>query len=107
LPWIRNSAPGLKGRAIAGPHDYEQIPELAERSKLRVKNFFADFNDRLGAAPFVAGERFSVAESTQAAPRTKVAARPGSLHTQQGASGCSIRAPSSSGGRHYVVAFAT
>ena len=36
---IRNAAPGLKGRAIAGPHDYEQIPELAERSKLRVKNF--------------------------------------------------------------------
>jgi glutathione S-transferase len=26
---IRNSARGLKGRAIAGPHDYEQITELA------------------------------------------------------------------------------
>ena len=61
---VRNSAPGLKGRAIAGPHDYEQIPELAERSKLRVKNFFADFNDRLGEAPFVAGERFSIADIT-------------------------------------------
>jgi glutathione S-transferase len=61
---VRNSAPGLKGRAIAGPHDYEQIPELAERSKLRVKNFFAAFDDRLGAAPFVAGERFSVADIT-------------------------------------------
>jgi glutathione S-transferase len=61
---IRNSAPGLKGRAIAGPHDYEQIFELAERSKLRVKNFFADFDDRLGAAPFVAGDRFSVADIT-------------------------------------------
>ena len=61
---IRNSAPGLKGRAIAGPHDYEQIPELAERSKLRVKNFFADFDDRLGEAPFVAGQRFSVADIT-------------------------------------------
>lgn len=31
---IRNAAPGLRSRAIAGPHDYEQIPELAERSKL-------------------------------------------------------------------------
>jgi glutathione S-transferase len=61
---IRNSAPGLKGRAIAGPHDYEQIPELAERSKRRVKNFFADFDDRLGKAPFVTGERFSVADIT-------------------------------------------
>lgn len=61
---IRNSAPGLKGRAIAGPHDYEQIPELAERSKLRVKNFFADFDARLREVPFVAGQRFSVADIT-------------------------------------------
>ena len=61
---IRNAAPGLKGRAIAGPHDYEQIPELAERSKLRVKNFFADFDDRLSEAPFVVGQRFSVADIT-------------------------------------------
>jgi glutathione S-transferase len=61
---IRNSAPGLKGRAIAGPHDYEQLPDLAERSKLRVKNFFADFDDRLAEAAFVAGQRFSVADIT-------------------------------------------
>jgi glutathione S-transferase len=61
---IRNSAPGLKGRAIAGPHDYQQIPELAERSKLRVKNFFADFDARLSEAPFVAGQRFSIADIT-------------------------------------------
>jgi glutathione S-transferase len=61
---IRNAAPGLKGRAIAGPHDYQQILELAERSKLRVKNFFADFDARLSEAPFVAGQRFSVADIT-------------------------------------------
>src|SRR5229473_6117339 len=61
---VRNSAPGLKGRAIAGPHDYEQIPELAERSKLRVKNFFADFDDRLADVRFVAGEEFSAADIT-------------------------------------------
>jgi glutathione S-transferase len=61
---IRNAAPGLKSRAIAGPHDYEQIPDLAERSKLRVKNFFADFDVRFGEAPFAAGQRFSVADIT-------------------------------------------
>ncbi|EJM58454.1 glutathione S-transferase family protein [Pseudomonas sp. GM48] len=61
---IRNAAPGLKGRAIAGPYDYEQIPELAERSKLRVKNFFADLDARLAGVPFVAGDRFSVADIT-------------------------------------------
>src|SRR6267378_8371330 len=38
---IRNKVPGLKGRAIAGPHNYEQIPELVERSMLRVKNLLA------------------------------------------------------------------
>jgi glutathione S-transferase len=61
---IRNSAPGLKSHAIAGPHDYEQISELAERSKLRVKKLFADFDARLGEAPFAAGRRFSVADIT-------------------------------------------
>jgi glutathione S-transferase len=61
---IRNASPGLKSRAIAEPHDYEQIAELAERSKLRVKNFFADFDARLGEVPFVAGQRFSVADIT-------------------------------------------
>lgn len=61
---IRNAAPGLEGRAIAGPHDYEQIPELTERSKLRVKNFFADLDARLSEVPFVAGERYSVADIT-------------------------------------------
>jgi glutathione S-transferase len=61
---IRNTAPGLKGRAIAGPHDYEQIPELTERSKLRVKNFFADLDARLSEVPFVAGNRYSVADIT-------------------------------------------
>jgi len=61
---IRNAAPGLKSRAIAGPHDYQQIAELAERSKLRVNNFFADFDTRLAEAPFVAGQRFSVADIT-------------------------------------------
>ncbi len=61
---IRNFAPGLKGRAIAGPHDYEQIPALAERSRLRVANFFRDLNTRLEQTPFVAGHRYSVADIT-------------------------------------------
>jgi hypothetical protein len=45
--------PRLKGRAIAGAHDYEQIPALAERSKLRVENFYADFDAQLAAFLFV------------------------------------------------------
>ena len=61
---IRNAVPGLKSRAIAGPHDYEQIPELVGRSKLRVKNFLADLDARLAEVPFVAGEHYSVADIT-------------------------------------------
>lgn len=49
---VRNKVAGLKGRAIAGPHDYEQIPALVDRSVLRVKNFFTDLNERPGQLPF-------------------------------------------------------
>jgi glutathione S-transferase len=61
---VRNAAVGLKGRAISGPHGYEQIPELVERSKLRVKNFYSDLDARLASVPFVAGDRFSVGDIT-------------------------------------------
>jgi glutathione S-transferase len=61
---IRNAAAGLKGRAIAGPHDYEQIPALIERSTQRAKNFFVDLNVRLSETPFVAGDQFSAADIT-------------------------------------------
>jgi len=61
---VRNAVPGLKGRALAGPHDYEQIPALAERSRQRVGHFHTDFNARLADVPFVAGDEFSVADIT-------------------------------------------
>ncbi len=61
---VRNKVAGLKGRAIAGPHDYEQIPALVERSVQRVKNFFDDFNAQLEQAPFVAGKHYSAADIT-------------------------------------------
>ncbi len=61
---VRNKVAGLKSRAIAGPHDYEQIPALVERSVLRVKDFFADLNERLEQVPFVAGENYSAADIT-------------------------------------------
>ena len=61
---VRNAAPGLQGRAIAGPRGYEQIPALVDRSKLRVANFFFDLDDRLTDVPFVAGDQFSVADIT-------------------------------------------
>jgi len=61
---VRNAAAGLKGRALSGPHDYEQIPALVDRNRCRVADFYADFDDRLDEVPFVAGTEFSVADIT-------------------------------------------
>jgi glutathione S-transferase len=61
---VRNRTERLKGRAIAGPHVYEQIPALVDRSVLRVNNFLADLNKRLEEVSFVAGEQFSAADIT-------------------------------------------
>ncbi len=61
---VRNNAAGLKDRAIAGPHAYEQIPALVERGRQRIADFYADLEVRLGGEPFVAGERFSAADIT-------------------------------------------
>ena len=61
---VRNAVPALKGRAIAGPHGYDQIPALVERGRARVRNFYGDFDARLADVPFVAGDDFSVADIT-------------------------------------------
>ena len=61
---VHNAAPRLAGRAIAGPHDYAQIPELVERSKRRVANFYSDMDTRLGDVSFIAGKNFSAADIT-------------------------------------------
>jgi len=59
---FRNSTPGLKGRALPGPHDHEQIPALADRGRLRVAHFFKQMDGRLGHSEFVAGARYSIAD---------------------------------------------
>lgn len=61
---VRNGASGLKGRAIAGPHGYDQIPELVERGLRRIANFYGDLETRLAEAPFIARYQFSVADIT-------------------------------------------
>jgi glutathione S-transferase len=61
---VRNKVEGLKGRALAGPHGYEQIPALVDRGRQRVANFYADLEARLAESPFVAGDQFSVADIT-------------------------------------------
>ncbi len=59
---LRNSAPGLAGRALTGPVSYAQIPALAERGKSRVANFYGVLEDRLAQSAYLAGEHFSWAD---------------------------------------------
>jgi glutathione S-transferase len=61
---LRNRSKGMVGRAITGPTDYQQIPELAERGLSRAAEFFEMLNERLGQTEYVAGSRFSVADIT-------------------------------------------
>ena len=61
---MRNSAPAMANRALPGPVDYPQIPELAQRGLARVQQFFVALNDRLADRDFIATDRFSVADIT-------------------------------------------
>jgi glutathione S-transferase len=59
---FRNATPGLKNRALPGPHGYAQIPALAERGRERISHFYELLDRQLADHPFVAGERFSIAD---------------------------------------------
>lgn len=61
---LRNSAPAMANRALPGPVDYQQIPELAQRGLSRLQQFFITLNDRLADREFIATDRFSVADIT-------------------------------------------
>ncbi|MBJ6372591.1 glutathione S-transferase family protein [Sedimentitalea arenosa] len=59
---FRNSHPAMKGRALPGPQDYDQIPELAERGRARLSVFFDDLEKRLGESPFIATDHLTLAD---------------------------------------------
>ena len=61
---VRNSAPAMANRALPGPVDYAQIPELAQRGLARVQRFFMTLNDHLADRDFIATDRFSIADIT-------------------------------------------
>ena len=61
---LRNSSPGMANRALPGPVDYPQIPELAQRGLVRVQQFFAMLDKRLEGRDFVAANQFSIADIT-------------------------------------------
>jgi len=61
---LRNTSPGMKGRAMTGKHNIEQIPALADRGRLRLGHFYQDLDSRLSESEFVGGPDFSVADIT-------------------------------------------
>ena len=61
---LRNSSPAMANRALPGPVDYAQIPDLAQRGLARLQNFFATLNERLDGRDFVAAGQFSIADIT-------------------------------------------
>ena len=61
---LRNSAPAMARRALPGPVDYPQIPELAQRGLARLQQFLLVLNERLAGRDFIAADRFSIADIT-------------------------------------------
>ena len=61
---LRNSSPAMTNRALPGPVNYAQIPQLAERGLARLRQFFDDLNERLAGREFIAAQQFSIADIT-------------------------------------------
>lgn len=61
---LRNASPAMKDRALPGPHNVAQIPELAARGMKRIGWFFDTLNAQLEGQEFVAGNTYSVADIT-------------------------------------------
>lgn len=61
---LRNTARGMIDRALPGPENYAQIPELAERGRARLGHFLDRFETHMQGRDWVAIDRFSLADIT-------------------------------------------
>ena len=61
---LRNASPAMANRALPGPRDYPQIPELAERGRARAQQFFAELDQHLAGRDFIAAGALSIADIT-------------------------------------------
>lgn len=61
---LRNSAPAMVNRALPGPVNHAQIPELAQRGLVRIQQFMDMLDQRLIGRDFIAANQFSVADIT-------------------------------------------
>ena len=61
---LRNHAKGMQDRALPGPLNLAQIPELVERGRTRAAAFFDRLDDQLTDNAFVTGDQFTMADIT-------------------------------------------
>ena len=61
---LRNSAPAMANRALPGPVDYAQIPELAQRGLSRVQQFFDMLDKHLEGRDYITADQFSIVDIT-------------------------------------------
>lgn len=61
---LRNSNPHMKARAIPGPENFEQIPELADRGMRRIALYFDKLESHLNGRNFIAADHFTLADIT-------------------------------------------
>ncbi|MFV0477529.1 MAG: glutathione S-transferase family protein [Parahaliea sp.] len=59
---LRNSHPNFTNRGLPGRLDVPQIPELAERGKLRLGPGFEIADEALARSPFLVGDHVSLAD---------------------------------------------
>jgi glutathione S-transferase len=80
---LRNGSPAMVNRALPGPRDYAQIPELAKRGVQRVQDFLDVLEQHLQGREFMATDRFSIVDITAVVAvdfARAVKVRPGEQH---------------------------
>jgi len=59
---LRNTSPGMADRALPGPQNLPQIPELAERGMARIDHYWQSLDAEVPSEGWLAGEHFSLAD---------------------------------------------
>ncbi len=59
---LRNGTPAFENRALPGPLDVPQIPELVERGKLKLNYAWTMLDDKISDSGWLAGDNFSLAD---------------------------------------------
>jgi glutathione S-transferase len=61
---LRNLSPGFRDHVFPGPLNIAQRPDLVERGKARMQQFFARIEQQLASHQYLAGDNFSFADIT-------------------------------------------